>query len=261
MARTAGVLTELRVRRGSRVEKGDVIAVLSDEAREAQVTQARALVEQRKIELDAKRRLIELNAVPRLELSSLEAQHKSAVAALAVGGGGKRPRRDQGAVVRRRHRTDQRGRRRGVVVHGQGVRPIGRSRSDAGGGRSVGAQAPGREAWPDGRDAAGERPDGQGQGAFRLAVGEPDDTHLSRRDRDSERGFLDPRRHYRRGFDPARRDAGYAYPAFGADLLVGRPARRAYRQCGEPRRVRRHHSARGRPVLHVGRRPCRWRDG
>ena len=84
MARTAGVLTELRVRRGSRVEKGDVIAVLSDEAREAQVTQARALVEQRKIELDAKRRLIELNAVPRLELSSLEAQHKSAVAALAA---------------------------------------------------------------------------------------------------------------------------------------------------------------------------------
>jgi multidrug efflux system membrane fusion protein len=84
MARTAGVLTELRVRRGSRVEKGEVIAVLSDEAREAQVIQARALVEQRKIELDAKRRLIELNAVPRLELSSLEAQHKSAVAALAA---------------------------------------------------------------------------------------------------------------------------------------------------------------------------------
>jgi len=84
MARTAGVLTELRVRRGSRVEQGEIIAVLSDEAREAQVTQARALVDQRKIELDAKRRLIELNAVPRLELSSLEAQHKSAVAALGV---------------------------------------------------------------------------------------------------------------------------------------------------------------------------------
>ena len=78
MARTGGVLTELRVRRGSRVEKGDVIAILSDEAREAQVMQAKALVEQRKIELDAKRRLIELNAVPRLELSSLEAQHKAA---------------------------------------------------------------------------------------------------------------------------------------------------------------------------------------
>jgi membrane fusion protein, multidrug efflux system len=95
MARTAGVLTELRVRRGSRVEKGDVIAVLSDEAREAQVTQARALVEQRKIELDAKRRLIELNAVPRLELSSLEAQHKSAVAALGVA----EVERDRGVIT------------------------------------------------------------------------------------------------------------------------------------------------------------------
>src|SRR5690606_23930363 len=30
-ARASGVITELRVRRGSRVEKGDVIAVLSDE--------------------------------------------------------------------------------------------------------------------------------------------------------------------------------------------------------------------------------------
>ena len=84
MARTAGVLTELRVRRGSRVEKGDVIAILSDEAREAQVIQAKALVEQRKIELEAKRKLIELNAIPRLELANLEAQHKAAAAALAA---------------------------------------------------------------------------------------------------------------------------------------------------------------------------------
>ena len=59
VARTGGVLTELRVRRGDRVEKGDVIAVLSDEAREAQVAQALALVAQRKAELEAKRRLIE----------------------------------------------------------------------------------------------------------------------------------------------------------------------------------------------------------
>jgi multidrug efflux system membrane fusion protein len=83
-ARTGGVLTELRVRRGSRVEKGDIIAVLSDEAREAQVAQARALLDQRKVELDAKRRLIEVNAVPRLELSNLEAQYKAAQAALAA---------------------------------------------------------------------------------------------------------------------------------------------------------------------------------
>jgi multidrug efflux system membrane fusion protein len=94
MARTAGVLTELRVRRGSLVKEGEIIAILSDEAREAQVNQAKALVEQRKIELDAKRRLIELNAVPRLELSNLEAQYKAAMAGLA----GAEVERDRGVI-------------------------------------------------------------------------------------------------------------------------------------------------------------------
>src|SRR3972149_6706061 len=32
VARTGGVLTEIKVRRGSHVQKGDVIAILSDEA-------------------------------------------------------------------------------------------------------------------------------------------------------------------------------------------------------------------------------------
>ena len=95
VARTGGILTELRVRRGSLVKKGEVIAVLSDEAREAQVMQAKALVEQRKIELEAKRRLIELNAVPRLELASLEAQHKASMAALAMA----EAERDRGLVI------------------------------------------------------------------------------------------------------------------------------------------------------------------
>src|SRR5262249_29252522 len=58
-ARTGGVVTELKVRRGTRVKKDDVVAVLSDEARDAQVAQARALYDQRKTELDAKRRLID----------------------------------------------------------------------------------------------------------------------------------------------------------------------------------------------------------
>ena len=44
-ARTGGVSRELNVRRGSHVKKGDVIAVLSDEAREAQVAQAQALLD------------------------------------------------------------------------------------------------------------------------------------------------------------------------------------------------------------------------
>jgi multidrug efflux system membrane fusion protein len=94
VARTGGVLTELKVRRGSHVQQGEVIAILSDEAREAQVMQAKALLEQRKAELDAKRRLIELNAVPRLELSNLEAQHKAAQAALAAA----EAERDRGVV-------------------------------------------------------------------------------------------------------------------------------------------------------------------
>jgi multidrug efflux system membrane fusion protein len=83
-ARTGGVIQELKVRRGTRVKEGDVIAVLSDDAREAQVLQAKALLDQRRIELEAKRKLIQLNAIPRLELSNLEAQHKAAEAALAA---------------------------------------------------------------------------------------------------------------------------------------------------------------------------------
>jgi multidrug efflux system membrane fusion protein len=83
-ARTTGVLKELKVRRGSHVKEGDVIAVLSDDAREAQVAQAQALVEQRRTELEAKRRLIQMNAYPRLELSNLEAQFKAAEASLAA---------------------------------------------------------------------------------------------------------------------------------------------------------------------------------
>ena len=42
-ARTGGVLTEMRVKRGQLVKQGEVIAVLSDDAREAQVQQATAL--------------------------------------------------------------------------------------------------------------------------------------------------------------------------------------------------------------------------
>ncbi len=84
MARTLGVLTELRVRRGDWVKAGDVIAVLSDEAREAQVIQAKSLVTQRQTELDAKRGLLRSGAIPRLEGVNLEAQLEAAKAALAA---------------------------------------------------------------------------------------------------------------------------------------------------------------------------------
>ncbi|MCX7310859.1 MAG: efflux RND transporter periplasmic adaptor subunit [Hyphomicrobiales bacterium] len=83
-ARTNGMLQELRVRRGAHVKKGDIIAILSDDAREAQVMQAKALFEQRTAELEAKRRLLATFAIAKLELNVLEAQHKAAEAALAT---------------------------------------------------------------------------------------------------------------------------------------------------------------------------------
>jgi membrane fusion protein, multidrug efflux system len=82
-ARTGGVLTELRVRRGSMVKQGDIIAVLSDEARESQVVQARAVATQRRAEYEAKSKLIAQGNMPKLELGNLEAQMKIAGAQLA----------------------------------------------------------------------------------------------------------------------------------------------------------------------------------
>jgi membrane fusion protein, multidrug efflux system len=82
-ARTGGILTELRVKRGQQVKQGEVIAILSDDAREAQVAQARALFNQRKTELEARRKLIEQGTLPRLEGVNLESQFKSAEAGLA----------------------------------------------------------------------------------------------------------------------------------------------------------------------------------
>jgi multidrug efflux system membrane fusion protein len=93
-ARTGGALTELRVKRGQQVKKGDIIAILSDDAREAQVAQARALFTQRKTELDARRKLIEQGTLPKLELVNLESQFKAAEAALAQA----EAERDRGVV-------------------------------------------------------------------------------------------------------------------------------------------------------------------
>jgi membrane fusion protein, multidrug efflux system len=83
-ARTGGILTQLKVRRGSKVKAGDIIAILSDEARESQVAQAKALVLQRKAELEAKRPLIAIGANPKLDLVNLEAQLEAAKAAQAA---------------------------------------------------------------------------------------------------------------------------------------------------------------------------------
>lgn len=83
-ARTNGVLSELRVQRGDRVKKGDVIAVLSDEARDSNVMQARAKLAQKKREREVREQLIEKGTLPRLNLLDLEAQEKGAEAALAA---------------------------------------------------------------------------------------------------------------------------------------------------------------------------------
>jgi multidrug efflux system membrane fusion protein len=93
-ARTGGIITELNVRRGSVVKQGEIIAVLSDEAREAQVAQARAVATQRRIELEAKSRLISQGMMPRLELGNLESQVKIAEAQLAAA----EAERDRGVV-------------------------------------------------------------------------------------------------------------------------------------------------------------------
>jgi membrane fusion protein, multidrug efflux system len=94
VSRANGILTALNVRRGQKVEKGEVIAVLSDEAREAQVVQAEALFEQRRAEYEAKKRLIEKGIAPQLNLVSLESQLKAAQAALAAA----KAERDRGVV-------------------------------------------------------------------------------------------------------------------------------------------------------------------
>ena len=83
VARAPGVVMDLKVRRGSAVKTGDVIAVLSDEAREATVQQARARLEQRRSEYDAKMRLIRSGTLPALSQPQLEADLKAAEAALA----------------------------------------------------------------------------------------------------------------------------------------------------------------------------------
>jgi membrane fusion protein, multidrug efflux system len=83
-ARVDGVVSELKVRRGSVVKQGDVIAVLSDEAREARVLQARAMLIQRKTELAARMKLVEQGTMPKLEAVNLETQFKAAEAGLAA---------------------------------------------------------------------------------------------------------------------------------------------------------------------------------
>lgn len=83
MARAAGIVIDLKVRRGAQVKTGEVIAVLSDEAREAMVAQARARLQQRRLELTTRLKLIESGSYPSINKPQLEAEMKAAEAALA----------------------------------------------------------------------------------------------------------------------------------------------------------------------------------
>lgn len=84
VARTTGSIVELNVRRGDLVKEGDVIATLSDEARGAQVAEAEALVQQRRIDLDAKLKLIQRGVVAANDRNLLEADLRAAEATLAA---------------------------------------------------------------------------------------------------------------------------------------------------------------------------------
>jgi multidrug efflux system membrane fusion protein len=83
VSRTQAIISELRVKRGDVVKQGDVLAVLTDDGRNAQLSQARALVQQRKAEYEARSKLVEQGNLPKLEMNNIASQLRAAEAALA----------------------------------------------------------------------------------------------------------------------------------------------------------------------------------
>ena len=73
VARASGIITELDVERGDLVSAGQVIAMLSDEGRQAAVLQAQALLDQRIAEYEANKSLIDKGQAPKNQLPALEA--------------------------------------------------------------------------------------------------------------------------------------------------------------------------------------------
>jgi multidrug efflux system membrane fusion protein len=68
--RAAGIVEELAVEQGSRVEKGDLVAKLEAEGKEASVETARQLLAQREAEAEASRQLAERGSLPKLQLDN-----------------------------------------------------------------------------------------------------------------------------------------------------------------------------------------------
>ncbi len=68
--RAAGIIEELPIRQGMRVEKGDLVAKLEAEGKEATVETARQLLAQREAEAEAARQLAERGSLPKLQLDN-----------------------------------------------------------------------------------------------------------------------------------------------------------------------------------------------
>jgi multidrug efflux system membrane fusion protein len=83
VARGAGIIVDLKVKLGLTVKSGDLIAVISDEGRQAAVRQAQALVDQRQSEYDSNTRLVSQGTLPKNQLAASEAALAAAKAALA----------------------------------------------------------------------------------------------------------------------------------------------------------------------------------
>jgi multidrug efflux system membrane fusion protein len=84
VARGAGVIIELKVSRGTPVNAGDTVAVISDEGRESAVKQAEALLGQRRAEYEANKTLIDRGDAPKNRLPELEAAVATAEAGVAA---------------------------------------------------------------------------------------------------------------------------------------------------------------------------------
>lgn len=67
-ARTNGIIGELLVRKGDKVNEGDIIARLDPEGRDAVVRSAEQLVVQREAEVEAQQTLVKRGTLPRLQL-------------------------------------------------------------------------------------------------------------------------------------------------------------------------------------------------
>lgn len=88
-ARTGGVIDEIKVEQGAAVKKGDVIARIAPEGRDAAVRTAEQQLEQAKAEAEARLRLVERGTLPTLQgdaavsaLRAAESQLESAKAEL-----------------------------------------------------------------------------------------------------------------------------------------------------------------------------------